>query len=297
LDRGLRSDFSHPQRIRYTVYKNNNQQLISYDEIPEENIIFQEESTIKLRQNTTCENLPYISTPSQITSEVVLGHDARFQLCSYLYGVRLILGPSNYRVVIDKINKDFMSQDHEDNVQGEITLSYPFYRTIKSVDISDAVVRHESMHVLYNMLDENDPIINSLKNAHDQIIKNMKYRMPSYIETYDGYKITDYEKIWAVITESTYEDQYLDFKDSRAGHPWDNPTEMSSSITSVLGSYPNQFLNKYNELKNNEKYAIRQAIIATIKLIKTQPDELLRTLIPNYDYLFKELDISAKDLE
>lgn len=298
LDRGLHSDFSHPQRIRYTVFRLDGASTsLEDEEIPDESIVSEDEVTVKLAKNVDCENNPYISYSGPVVSEVILPNLDRIRLCAYLMDVRSILQMSGFSVVLDKIDSDYMSQDHEDVVQREITLSYPFYRSnIKGVDITRGLVYHESLHALYEMYEEDDPVIKDLSESYKAVVRNMKYRMPTYQESYKGYPITDYEKIWAVITESTYEEDYLGFKESYDGHPWDNPSEMASSIVAVLNGYPRYFVDRFNGLKTNEQHAIRQAVIATVRLINTKP-ALLDNIIPAHDWIFSNIGINSKDLE
>ena len=248
---------------------------------------------IYFQQNISCQNVG-----EKVISEVKLPRAYRQRVCAYLMRLSRVI-PNQHSIFLDRIAKTYDSEDHIEPYDKEMTLSIPYTKDVAGHSEAYGIALHESMHAAYFNFKVDHPVIEDLRKAYQKMERSMNYRMPTYEEQYDGYDIANNEPSWAAITESTYEASVLGEEDSGAGHPWDEPTEMASSTSTVLAIYPHEFLENYQQLSASQRKAVKSVVKATLKFVVTATgsQEKLVKLIPEYRLVIGKLGLTEGDIQ
>jgi hypothetical protein len=227
-----------------------------------------------------------------IVSEVSFPEPYRRRACRYLLSLSQLI-PNDYTIIFDKVGSQLYENDSEDFDKRFIQFSLPFIKDQKGHSPEQGLMLHEALHATYEKLGPKNKVHKYINRQYKKMIHAMTYRMPSFAEEYYGYPVDMLEPVWAAIAESTYETSVLGYRFSDAGHPWDNPTEMTSSAAAVMCNYPKRFTRLYGSLDHDyQKEAVRAAAKATFALIRHKVgEEHIVDYIPKYEYISQKLGI------
>lgn len=180
----------------------------------------------------------------------------------------------------------FMTNGADGKANPAVSLDMPFQHDVQGHNSGSAIARHEYMHALFRTLPAEAQ--QELNTRFTSMTNSMIYGYvnPGYRGNFSGekfYDISDNEPVWATITESTYLRELGD-KNSMNGHPYDAATEMFASAIAVYSTFPQEFIEKYQQLSTQyqkEHKALFDTVIKT--LTEVNPDrDALRKLIPGY---------------
>lgn len=196
----------------------------------------------------------YKDVAEDIVSEVQLKKRQKQAVCDMLkkYG-RFV--PDDYRIILDSVPHQSQAEDHHTLQTRVIQLTYPYSgdQTINSKTGLMPTALHETLHATWRNLP-----------ADERIVRD-SYAVYSRIKAYDpGRK----SPVWTTLKEGTYMPQR-----PRAGHPWDNPTEMISSTARVMAYFPDELLESYAQLTPKEQELVRDAARVSQEVVASEyPD-------------------------
>lgn len=267
---GLSLDIAGPATLTYTTAVIEGDKVIPVTE---------KLSEITFSPNEECDD------GTRYVSETLLTRSEHQTVCDMFDAYKALIG-DDYAVFLDSVYQDGHTDDRVLHSNQTVKLTYPYIGGEKVTDEDfNRVALHEAMHVAFHTALDTDKwfalkadfAFRSLKNATD-------YKMPAYDKVNNmGVSITEVEKVWATLTESTYIEQ-----GSSHGHPWDNSTEMLSSTAAVLASYPDAFIENYATLTFPQQFAVRNAALLTKELIERYEDSVV-TIIPEWDRIAETL--------
>lgn len=243
------------------------------------------------------DNVHCAGVAEKVVSEVKLSPAYRQRACRYLLKVTGLI-PNNFTIFFDKVSSELYQDDMEDAQNNDIVYSLPFTKDLYGHSPEYGTFLHEALHATYRSLPPSNKVRRLIAQKYVDVKEAMTYRMPNWGEEYMGYPVDRNEPVWAAITEATYERSTLHYKFSDAGHPWDEPTEMTSSTAAVLATYPREFIGRYHALRHDyQKEAVKGAVEATFSLISLAlgPDNISEA-IPEYELIRRRLGITGNSL-
>ena len=274
---GLRSVQRQTLEIdRYEVDSTGHLQLLSQIKDP-----------IHFMPNEHCDDVP-----QSIISEVRLTGQNYERLCNYIGRVAGLI-PDSFNLFVNNVTNQDSFNESALYAEREVTLNTPFMKDRKGHSPAYGTTLHEADHIAYVTLLER--YVKGLRRGGSQPVGDLSDRILSaYALVWRSVNKGETEKTstWSALTESTYESQLFSYKDSLAGHPWDNESEMLASTAAVLATYPAQFLARYRRLNKNQRYAVRNAVQVTLEMLSSvDTKDPLSMLIPSAAYIKSQLKI------
>ena len=238
-------------------------------------LVDQRTATVELRPLVECDDGINVAT------EVVLTPTETAEACEVIEEYDSLL-PDGSHIALDAIMYPNHAADSA-NLKS-LRLSFPNRATEVWPDYDvDSAALHEALHVGYLNLPEDSPARQKANEAYKRILQTMDYKMPDRQAVYEQ-QVGDVEPVWAVITESTYVGE-----GSRAGHPWDNTTEMVSSALTVKTLYPYQMIERISQLGSSQQIAVSTAIKASYDVFSAAGGDSEK-VIKNYIEVKEVLD-------
>jgi len=240
-------------------------------------------ATAEIVPNVECDDLPEtISTEVYLTSRQ---HDI---ICQALEEYSQLL-PNDYAIRLDAVDSSNSKNDSANLMNRNMQLTYPYIGK-NEVEVQDLrrTALHEIFHAAYYDQIKTDRIFRLKLDAMYMAMRDSTdFRIPSDEELSKGLTPTlqKAEKVIGIITESEYIGP-----NSNSGHPWDNATEMLSSTAAVLAFYPEEFIEKYNQLNDVQKRVIRDNASAVLEIIDRY-DVDAASIIPKEDLIREELGL------
>jgi hypothetical protein len=264
LGDGLDAHATQPAELTLTHY--------SYNDNGSFEVLSEETATAEIVPNIQCEAKDLYTLPIQLTSEIIPTSEQENVMCHVAQTYQELL-PPDFNVFFDASRGDIgidSASDHDrtnNSSGGSLLLTYPYISGDEQVNPKSLaqIAMHEALHTTY--FEADDETKQQLSEAHQLV--DLAYDQQKIHEI----EVTDL--VWNCIRESTYHEP-----GSMVGHPWDNPTEMASSLATVMAYYPDQFLANFNKLDQDSQIAIAAAIRATERLISSRTD--VNSIIPDY---------------
>lgn len=281
LGGGLDPHATGPAEITLTYYSLNEDGMFDVTDV--------EHATATITPNITC-TANINAAPVQIASEIVPTSEQKAAMCNAAQLYQDIIPDGfdfRFDTTLSETGMDSASdRDPENNSSGgNILLTYPYQNADEPVSpkMVEQIALHEILHTRYFEADE--ALKQQIDDAYAAMVNAMGQSFDSYQEkVWDG-TWRGAEPIWDCITESTYLEP-----GSSAGHPWDNATEMASSLTSVLNYNSAEFLEKFSELDQNSQTAVLNAAYAAETLINSSTGDV-ESVIPNF---YETLETAAQ---
>lgn len=204
-----------------------------------------------------------------IATEYVLKPAQISEFCR-IFGQYDDLIPAGYSVMLDSTKTFYGASDSVNPRDKLIQLTYPYDNgyQVDPIDFQMTTL-HEIVHSAYEDLDPKSDTIKNAQEAYDYIVFSSDYALPSDDDRFDyGFEIEKIEKVWGAITESVYIEKVLG-KEKSFGHPWDNPSEMTSSIIATIAFFPDEFIAEFKQLNSTQQNAIRVAVGAALDVLGT----------------------------
>lgn len=268
---GLALEAQQPATVSITVVESNGSEL---------NVVSNESTTVSMRPNTACAN------GDKFTSEVTLKPSQHDVVCGMFqeYGALI---DDKYALYLNAASHRGEAGDSANFSPPSINITYPYIggQEVTAEDVKRTFL-HEAIHVAHGEARFDLLLVGKIKLAYKFISANTDYKMPphSEINTFKS-SPAEIEPIWAIITES----QYIE-EPSKHGHPWDNDSEMLASTTAVLANYPDEFIEKYENLKPLQQAAIRNAVSVSVQLIEKYTADVA-AIIPEWETIKTALDL------
>lgn len=241
----------------------------------------------KIATATVIPNVACPAVPNPITSDALLSSKQTAFVCD-LFGQYDDILPDDYTVTLNSGATDFDDRNSVSWGAKSILLTYPYLHgeELSQTDVHRTAL-HEILHATYRDLPADSPVFKDTQNAYDTIMSALRNPLESEAFQEEDSPLMS-EPVWATITEATYISP-----DSTIGHPWDNATEMLSSLGAVIKDYSDPFIQQFNTLQKNEQLAILQAIYSLDAMLAAHGTSGA-DIIPNFSDTRTALELIAQ---